>query len=78
MDEFAYSIYATYKNISARCWEIWEEKEIPQAKEASELANFLAEKIKETNDVNVISANGISEKAERLIELLKVIPKPIL
>jgi hypothetical protein len=76
MDVFTYCIYAEFRNIAARCWEIWEERKIPQAKEASELANFLAGKIKETNDVNVIST--YAQEAEKLTELLKVLPKPIL
>jgi ArsR family metal-binding transcriptional regulator len=78
MDIFVYTIYAQYKNIAARCAEIAEEKGIKEAEEASEIANFLAERIKEANDVNVISLPGNEEKAERLIELLKVLPKPIL
>jgi hypothetical protein len=76
MDIFTYTIYAQYKNIAARCFEIWEEKGVPEAREAAQLANFLAGKIKESGDVNVIST--YAQEAEKLIELLKVIPKPIL
>jgi hypothetical protein len=76
MDIFAYTIYAHFRNIATRCWEIFQEKGINEAKEASEIANFLASKIRETGDVNIIET--FQEKAEKLIELLKVLPKPIL
>jgi hypothetical protein len=76
MDIWTYTVYSQFRNMAVRCFEIWEEKGVSEAKEASEIANKIADEIRKAGDMEVL--NSLTFELSRLYELLKVLPKPIL